>query len=627
MVGGISSGSLLEAAHHDGSPAYCPEPPKEHGDTFTVLLRTSADDPVTRVAVRQVHDGEPMHVPAQVDRRDPTGTWWRADLVAHNTVSHYRFLLDGGATDYRWLTAGGLVEADVPDGSDFRVALAPEPPAWLDDAIVYQVLPDRFARSGRVTELLPEWADPAGWDDAPKPAGRPAARQLFGGDLFGVAEHLDHIASVGANTLYLTPVFPAASSHRYNASSFDHIDPLLGGDVAYRELIDAAHARGMRVLGDLTTNHTGSTHDWFLAGRADPNAPESGFYLFGPDRPDGGERDYVGWFGHRTLPKLDHRSAELRRRLTSGPESVVAQWLRFGLDGWRIDVANMTGRYRETDLTRQVAREIRATMAEVSPDAYLVGEHFHDFLGDVDGTTWHGIMNYSGLARPLWTWLARQDPVFDSWLGAPLPRWPHLPGPSVMSTMRAFSAIPWSARRASLTMVSSHDTPRIATITGDRARTEVAVAAMIAHPGVPMIWSGDEVGLQGATGEQGRVPFPWATPKAWDHATLSVFRQLCAVRRDSVALRRGGLRWAYVDADRMVWLRETPEESVLVLLARAGGQPITLSAPLLGLDEGAQARNVYGGATLTAGAGLAVLPGDGPMVQMWQLPGHRSPGR
>jgi alpha-glucosidase len=87
------------------------------------------------------------------------------------------------------------------------------------------------------------------------------------------------------------------------------------------------------------------------------------------------------------------------------------------------------------------------------------------------------------------------------------------------------------------------------------------------------------------------------------------------------------LRWAYVDADRIVWLRETDEQSMLVLLARASGHPIALSAPLLGLDNGSQARNVYGGATLTARAGLAVLPGDGPMVQMWELPGLGSPSR
>ncbi len=622
------AGSLLGAPHHDGSPGYCPDPPQQHGDSFTVLLRTSHADPVSTVAVRQVLDGEPEYAPARIDRQDATGTWWRADLTAHNTVSHYRFLLDGGATGYRWLTAAGPVEADLPDAGDFRVAVADAPPQWLDDAIVYQVFPDRFARSGRVDEPTPDWAVPAAWEDPPEPGGRPSARQIYGGDLYGVAEHLDHIAAVGANTLYLTPVFPANSSHRYNATSFDHVDPLLGGNAAYRALIDAAHARGMRILGDLTTNHTGSTHDWFTAGRADPSAPEAEFYLFdAPGEDPVVPRGYVGWLGHRTLPKLDHRSTALAARIVSGSQSVAARWLDFGLDGWRIDVANMTGRYQATDLNHQVARALRTTMAQVSADAYLVGEHFHDFLPDVDGTTWHGIMNYSGLARPMWTWLVRPDSPFGDWLGAPLPHWPRLPGASVAATMRAFSAIPWAARQASLTMVSSHDTPRIATITDDPRLTEVAVAAMIAHPGVPMIWAGDEIGLQGRTGEAGRVPFPWERPESWNQELMSVFGRLCAVRRDSQALRRGGLRWVHVDADRMVWLREAQDESMLVLLARASGPPIALAADLLGLGDGMGARNVYGGASLAQSAGLAELPGDGPMVQMWRLPGLSGPGR
>ncbi len=86
----------------------------------------------------------------------------------------------------------------------------------------------------------------------------------------GVTAHLDHIASLGANLLYLTPLFPAPSNHRYNASTFEHIDPLLGGDVAYQALIEEVHRRGMRIIGDLTTNHTGSDHEWFRAATSDP---------------------------------------------------------------------------------------------------------------------------------------------------------------------------------------------------------------------------------------------------------------------------------------------------------------------------------------------------------------------
>ena len=102
------------------------------------------------------------------------------------------------------------------------------------------------------------------------------ARQLYGGDLDGVAEHLDHLQSRGVNFLYLTPLFPSRSNHRYDASSFDEIDPVLGGAEALGRLTRAAHVRGMKVLGDLTTNHTGDTHEWFQKAQGDPSAKNAG---------------------------------------------------------------------------------------------------------------------------------------------------------------------------------------------------------------------------------------------------------------------------------------------------------------------------------------------------------------
>ena len=120
-------------------------------------------------------------------------------------------------------------------------------------------------------------------------------------------------------TLYLTPFFPAESNHRYNASTFDRIDPLLGGDAAFARLADAAHARGMRLMGDLTTNHCGNTHEWFQAAVADPTSVEAGFYFF-TQHPD----QYAAWWDLPQMPIFDHRSPELRRRLYDGPDSVVA---------------------------------------------------------------------------------------------------------------------------------------------------------------------------------------------------------------------------------------------------------------------------------------------------------------
>ena len=195
-------------------------------------------------------------------------------------MTPYRFLLDTDAGP-RWLTALGLVAHDVPDATDFRLVAYEPPPSWAPDAVVYQIFPDRFARSAAADgRPLPDWAIPCDWDTPVIGRGPETPYQFYGGDLDGIIERLDHIESLGANTVYLTPIFPARSNHRYDASSFDHVDPLLGGDEALVRLSAAARGRGMRLLGDITTNHCGDAHPWFLAAAADDGAPEREMFYF-----------------------------------------------------------------------------------------------------------------------------------------------------------------------------------------------------------------------------------------------------------------------------------------------------------------------------------------------------------
>ncbi len=227
--------------------------------------------------------------------------------------------------------------------------------------------------------------------------------------------------------------------------SFDHVDPLLGGDAALDRLIEAVHAHGLRLVGDLTTNHTGDHHDWFLRALEDPTSPEHAFFRF---RSDG---SYVAWLDIPSLPKLDHASVELARRLYDGPDSVVARWLRHGLDGWRIDVANMTGRLGADDLAHQVATAIRRTMDQVSPDAWLLAEHGHDASLDLHGPGWHGTMDYAGFTRPLWCWLNGGSPAGPGiphgldYLGIPIDI-PVLPAEAAVATMRdVHGAMPWTS--------------------------------------------------------------------------------------------------------------------------------------------------------------------------------------
>ncbi len=617
---------LYDVPHHDGSPLYLPNPPASLGDSFEVRLRAPHTAGVTRVAVRQVHDGEPFGVPAELAFEDESAQWWQATLTQWNPVINYRFLTDSGPYGYRWITAAGPVDHDPTDAGDFRSAVGdPGGPRWLDDAVVYQVFPDRFARSGRVDAALlqqaaDDWATVMEWDEPAAGFGKARARQLYGGDLYGIAERLDHLVDLGVNVLYLNPFFPAPSNHRYNATSFERVDPILGGDEALAVLVSKAHQRGMRVIGDFTTNHTGSRHEWFVSAQQDLASEEAGYYFFG-DAPD----DYEGWFGVPSLPKVDHRSTALRRRMITGTTAPVRRYLRkpFELDGWRVDVANMTGRHRENDDNHDVARDFRTAVLTDRPDAYIVGEHFHDFRDDLPGDGWHGVMNYAGFAKPLWTWLTGEWPA-EHWLGLPWPQWPRLPGPSVVATMREYLAVPWPLLQSSLTLIGSHDTARIRTITGDPALVEVAVGALMTYPGTPMVWAGDEVGLEGVNGEQGRAPFPWDSPDDWEQDTLRVFRELAQLRRTESTLQVGGLRWLFADEDRIVFLRETAEQAALVCLARGSGSAITLPTSALGCHDGASWQSLYGSGAISSAGGICTIPGSGPAVHILRCNRHNS---
>ena len=185
---------------------------------------------------------------------------------------NYRWFLRGADGGNRWLNGLGTFAQMVADADDFVITVAPPGPDWHLGSVVYEIFPDRFAASGAEYDA-PDWAVRREWDELPD--GRWNSQyEWFGGDLPGIAARLDHIESLGASVVYLTPIFPAGTVHRYDANTFEHIDPLLGGDEGLVTLTKAAHERGIRVVGDLTLNHVGSGHEWFRTAVEDPDSPE-----------------------------------------------------------------------------------------------------------------------------------------------------------------------------------------------------------------------------------------------------------------------------------------------------------------------------------------------------------------
>lgn len=621
--------------HHDGSPLHVSDDAPALGDVVRVRLRVpDGYGPLAAVRARSNPDHEPEWTEAVRIGSAEGWDWWEAPVTVRNPRHGYRFLLQHEGGRIEWLNQTGIHRLETLDAEDFALVAEPAPPAWLHESVMYQVFPDRFARSAQADEHpTPDWAIPASWDTPVDPVMPGRAHQFYGGDLPGVIEHLDHLVELGVNLLYLTPVFPAASNHRYDASSFFGVDPLLGGDEAYARLIEEAHARGIRVIGDLTSNHSGDRHEWFRAAFGNPGAPEERFYYFTDDD----NTEYECWLGYPSLPKFDWASGELRERFITGEDSVVAHWLKapFGADGWRVDVANMTGRLGAIDLNPEVRRLLRDAVRRIDPDAILLGESTNDATSDLQGDGWHGAMTYPSFTRPVWGWLSEPtgEPYLtadgeertEAWFfGMPtggIPR--YTAREFVDAVVRFTGGIPWRVRLGNMQPLDTHDTARFATNAAPGA-IPVAVGLSMTLPGVPVVFAGDEFALTGADGEASRTPIPWgAVGEAGVAERIALYRDLVGLRRAHPALGTGGLRWLHVDDECVVFVRESEQESVLVLAARGDAD---LELPPGAVAGAAAAQTLFGDATLAVAEGGAVaLAAEGPAFAAWALPGVAVP--
>lgn len=399
-------------------------------------------------------------------------------------------------------------------------------PDWVKHAVFYQVFPDRFAKSERV-------AKPNGleaWDAPPTNHG------YKGGDLRGLAERLDHLEGLGITAIYLNPVFQSASNHRYHTHDYFRVDPMLGGDDALRELLDAAHARGMRVILDGVFNH--ASRGFFQFNDLLENGPASvyrdwwhvkGFPLGAYGEGDGQLR-YSAWWGIPALPKFNTELPAVREFLWS----VGEHWLRFGIDGWRLDVPN------EID-DDAFWREFRRRCLAVNPDAYIVGEIWTDAERWLQGDQFDAVMNYP-LGKAIMG-LAGRRVNQEEVARCGYHHIPHLGAQAAAAAItRELERHPSAITQAQLNLLGSHDTPRLATILGeDASAIELATLLQFTLPGAPCVYYGDEIGLSGGHDPACRAGMPWDQPERWDGARLEHHRQLIALRRAHEALRTGSV--------------------------------------------------------------------------------------
>ena len=481
---------------------------------------------------------------------------------------------------------GGRWQLTVYDGRGHT-------PEWFGSGVSYQIFPDRFCRS-RIPDpagMMGERTVHENWQDTPDflpdEQGEIRNRDFFGGDLPGITGKLDYLKGLGVTTVYLNPIFEAASNHRYNTADYLAIDPMLGKEEDFQTLCREAHKRGMRILLDGVFNHTGSVSRYFNADGSYPDvgaaqsaqSPYYNWYHFSR-----WPAEYDAWWGIKTLPAVEENHPDYREFIFGGRDSVVRHWLRCGADGWRLDVAD--------ELPDDFIAQLRCAMEEEKSDALLIGEVWEDGSNKIAydrrrryllGSETHGLMNYPFRTAAL-QWLCGGDASDFR---------------ESMETLR--ENYPPDAYYSAMNFLSTHDTPRILTLLGgepvpedkpgraaarlspagyELARRRLMVGAMLlyAFPGSPTVYYGDEAGVQGYEDPLNRRTYPWGQE---DERLLAWYRKLGALRCSRPSLQQGGISYPLAAGGGLAVRRRCGSE-VTVAVMNAGAEFLEVRLPWSG---------------------------------------------
>jgi glycosidase/fibronectin type 3 domain-containing protein len=566
-------------------------------------------------------------------------------------VWNYWFVLRAGDTvtlyeddtidesGYSFARKGGTgVEVPASNSQPFGLTVYdPEfaTPAWMHDAVIYQIFPDRF-RNGN-TENDPEDGSQVFYQNTPlefhetwntpveDPRSDPNAqwnRDFYGGDLDGITEKLSYLQELGVTALYLNPIFTANSNHRYDTVNYAEIDPILGTQEDWNELVAAANEAGIRIILDGVFNHASSDSPYFdrynrfdeVGACEDPasryrtwfvfRAPGSEDFVKDPCADDGqGRTNYDSWFGFDTLPKFDNNNIFVRNFFYSSDTSVTRQWLQNGAYGWRLDAPGPVDDGRAVNVFWE---EFRDEAKRINPDAVLIAELWDDVSPWLTGTQFDSTTNYRVRRAILGYTLGENYTDADGRIdGLTASEFDGM----IQSLLEDY---PDAANFAMMNILGSHDVARLRYVTNnDSTLQRFAVALQYALPGAPTIYYGDEIGLnspniQGNDDPYNRAPYPWddtegdhyrgADPKLYEY-----YQRLAQIRAEHPSLRTGDYSTLLInDETRVYAFMRSLEDDSAVIVANGSSAPQDVTLNMFNrVPNGTVLRNVLTDETVT----------------------------
>ena len=626
-----------EALFHDGSSQFCKY--NEKSDTYTFILRTTIG------AVNQAFmaiDGYEM----RMSHMDTKGRfdYYAINLALGTKMIKYHFRTVG---QYRlYYNVFGASE-HFSEEWEFEFTPGFKTPDWAKGAVMYQIMVDRFnngdksndvmtneyAYIGRGVSKVENWMEPPAVD---------GTRQFYGGDLQGVIDKLEYLEKLGVEVIYFNPIFVSPSNHKYDTQDYDYIDPHFGKivndngkllkdgdnnnehaqrykvrttDLAnleasnklFVELVEKAHAHGIKIIIDGVFNHCGSFNKWmdkekfytknknYKSGAyISKDSPYNLYFKFLEDRwPD--NNSFEGWWGFDTLPKLNYEGS---KELCDYIIEVGKKWVSppYNVDGWRLDVAADLGHSQE--FNHEFWKKFRKAVKEANPEAIILAEHYGDANSWLQGDQWDTIMNYDGFMDPVTWFLTGVDKHSDN----SNPGMRGDAGTFKLTMQYQMSRMQNQSLLVAMNELSNHDHSRFLTRTNrmvgrvgtagtaaasqdiDEAIFKQGVVMQMTLPGAPTLYYGDEAGVCGWTDPDNRRTYPWGHE---NFEILEFYRETIAIHRQHKVFKTGSYKPLVEQRDLLCYGRFDMDNAAFVLINTSDTYK-TVSIPTwtLGVEDG-----------------------------------------
>jgi len=572
----------LESVHSDGTAEFVSNPHPKLFETVKIRIRMYADAPVSHVFLRSLPNGSEYLTQMHPVKKERGLIYYEAPLTMTQTRMQYHFYLV--CEDIIYFYTQKDITTYIPDHTyDFKLMTDYVQPQWVKEAVFYQIFPERFCngdesndvRTGEYSQNGYTTIQVKNWSDKAMSYQKGHCLDFHGGDLQGVEKQIPYLKELGVTAIYLNPIFFAPSVHKYDCLDYFQVDPHFGGDEALASLSGALHANGMKLILDISINHTGIDHKWFnrdgvwfdksVGAYNNPESKERGYYFFRENN------RYHEWAGVETLPTLNYTSEDLRDVIYRGPDSVLKKWLKppYSIDGWRFDVADVFARNNEIQLAHELWPEIRKSIKEVNPQAYILAEDWGDCAEYMQGSEWDSPMNYYGCGRVIRQFLGEPDlfmmrnPILRS-----VPY--KLTAEDLKNrVMEHLAKLPYALWENQFNLFDSHDASRLHN--NPRVHPEEyrgAVMFQYLLTGAPSIYYGDEAEIGGTLGsnEGCRYPMPWEKD-IQNCEAYKLNQTLARTKAAHKALSGGNMKFLYAQDNVVAIARFLGEEAFVGVLS------------------------------------------------------------